>query len=184
MTPLEKIKSRCHIDDITGCWVWKGAVSRSNGGQFNQPRVYSEDYTADATGKTKVVQTGNRAAWHAATGKPIPNGHRVYKSARCTNGLCVNPAHLECGTTADWGAAVAKKGHWKGVNDRIQANRAIARTKTEVTPELAREILASHETGRAISCRLKLHVSIVSRVRTGQLVSVLTQGNPFAGLMT
>lgn len=183
MTPLQRIKDRCTVDEITGCWIWKGATSPSNGGKTRQPRVHSEDYTADPTGKVKTTQTGNRAAWHAANRKPIPSGHRVFKAPCCTNGLCVNPAHLQCGTTEDWGQSVATKGIWRGVPARIAANRAIGRANSVVTPEMAREIAASPDLGIHISARLGIGRSVVSRVRRGQLRSIAAVTNPFAGLL-
>lgn len=184
MTPLAKIKNRCRIDDITGCWIWTGAVRGSNGGLTRMPNVYSEDYTADPTGNTKKTQTGNRAAWHAITGQPIPEGHRVFKAPCCSEGLCVNPGHMACGTTAQWGKSVTTRGNCKGSHARIQANRALGRSKSHVTAEIAQEIRSSPETGRALSSRLDISESVISRVRTGQLLSVLAVQNPFAGLMT
>lgn len=184
MTPaLQKIKDRCRIDSITGCWLWTGAVAMSNGGATKQARIHTEDYTQDETGNTKRVQPGNRAAWHALTGKPIPAGHRVFKTADCNDTLCVNPAHMQCGTTNDWGNSLASKGVWKGQAARIRANRAIGRTRSNVTPSVAAEILNSNETGQQLSARLQLGPTVVSRVRRGQMRSIQQINNPFAGLM-
>ncbi len=184
MTPLQRIKSRCRVDSITGCWIWTGATSKSNGGTTVQPRIHCEDYTRDASGKTKTVQSGNHAAWHAFTGKPIPAGHRVFKTACCTDGMCVNPAHLQCGTTTEWGSSLTSKGIWKGQATRIRANRAIGRTRSHVTPAMAAEILKSNETGLQLAARLQIGDSVVSRVRRGQLPSIHQINNPFAGLMS
>lgn len=183
MTPINKIKDRCRIDELSGCWIWTGATSVSNGGQTHQPRAWSVDYSKDLSGKTKTVQTGNRAAWHAVTGKPIPEGHLVFKAACCTNGLCVNPAHLQCGTTEDWGKSVAAKEIWKDQQTRIQANRAIGRARSVVTPELVREIQSSSESGLSFAARTGIPNSVISRVRRGQLKSVVSVNNPFLGLM-
>ena len=183
MSPIDKIKDRCRIDTFTGCWVWAGALSPSNGGKTKQPRLWAPDYTLDASGNTKTVQTGNRAAWHASTGAAIPAGWRVFKAAACNNGLCVNPAHLQCGSTSAWGQSVAAKAIWKGQQTRIKANRATGRARSYVTTDMAREIQASDETGVQISARTGLNNSIVSKVRTGQLVSVLAINNPFSRLM-
>ena len=182
MTAIDIIKDRCHTDDLTGCWIWRGAVGLSNGGTTRQPRVHSVDYTADPSGNTKTVQTGNRAAWHAFTGRPIPKGHRVYKLACCAGGLCVNPAHLACGTTTEWGQAVAAQGRWKSSNARIQANRAIGRKRSVVSAAMLADIRTSSETGEALAARLGIGRTVVSRARRGQMKSMLA-GNPFAGLI-
>jgi len=182
MTPIEKIKGRCRIDDLTDCWIWTGSTSSSNGGKTRQPRMHSVDYTADPTGGVKVVQTGNRAAWHAHTGTPIAPGHRVYKR-NCINGLCVNPEHLACGTSTQWGAQVAQHGHWRDQPARIAANRATGRARSVVTPSMVRDIQSSAETGLALAARLGIGTSVVSRARRGQLKAVTQVGNFFSGLM-
>lgn len=184
MTPIERIKGRCTVDEITGCWIWKGATSNSNGGKFRQPRVHSEDYTVDPSGQTKKTQTGNRAAWHAHTGKPIAPGHRVFKAACCTNGLRINPAHLQCGSTAEWGRSVAGKGIWRGVTERINANRLIGRKHAALTPEQVREIHASDDKGIDLADRLGVSAQIVSRARNQHMAYVRQAvGNPWGGLL-
>lgn len=183
ITPIQRIKDRCRIDSITGCWVWTGATSSSNDGTTQQPRIHSEDYTRDPSGKTRAVQTGNRAAWHAHTGKPIPEGHRVFKTVACTHPLCVNPAHLQCGTTTAWGHSLSARGIFKGQAKRINASRATGRARTHATPAKAREILTSTETGVQLAARLQISASVVSKVRRGQLPSIHQINNPFAGLM-
>lgn len=180
---LEDIKGRCHIDEITECWVWRGATSDKIGGSALIPRVYGPNFTRDPTGNTKTVQTGNRAVWHALTGKPIPAGYRVFKRVICTNSLCLNPDHLRCGTAKQWGQSMATKGTWKGQAARISANRAIGRSLSVITDEIAAEIRNSDETGLAISKRIGISESVISRTRNMKLKSEFV-GNPFAGLMT
>lgn len=182
MTELDRIKGRCHIDEITGCWEWRGSTTASNGGLTHTPRAWTTDYTLDPTGQTKTVQTGNRAAWHAHTGQPIPQGHRVYKNKLCANGLCVNPAHLACGTDEQWGKAVAKKGIWKNSARRIKANRATGRKNSHVTPEILAYIQSSEKTGVALAAELGIKPSVVSNARRGRMKSIQSR-NPFAGLM-
>lgn len=171
MTEFEKIKGRCHIDSDTGCWHWRGGTSKG------VPRIYATDYTLGE----KTVQTGIRAVWHAITGEPIPDGWRVFHT-RCTNQDCLNPAHLDCGPTADWGKQVAKSGQWKGQSARIKANRAIGRKKSKVTPELLTLIQGSNQTGLELSSQLGIGRSVISKAKRGQLVSIVSVGNPFAGL--
>lgn len=173
MTPLQQIKDRCRVDDLTGCWLWTGAMSE---GKY--PRVHAMDHTAGA----KRVQTGPRAAWQAATGKAIPPGHRVYHK-HCAAPACLNPAHLACGPTADWGAHLAATDAWKGQAARIQANRATGRKRSSVTPELALAFMASNQTGTALAIEHGIKRSVISNARNGKLVSVLSVANPFAGLL-
>lgn len=185
MTPIDRIKSRCTVDEITGCWIWKGGTSPSNGGKFRQPRIHSEDYTADPTGKTKAIQTGNRAAWHAYTKKPIPDGYRVFKANHCHDGLCVNPAHLKCGTFADWGRSIAEKAVWRGVSARINANRLSGRKRAGLTPEQVLEVQTSDEKGVVIAKRLGVSQQLISDARNQRLAYVRqTTGNPWGGLLS
>ena len=179
---LEAIKARCHINELSDCWEWRGATSASNGGLTQTPRIWGVDYTREPAGTLKTVQTGNRAAWHAHTGKPIPKGHRVYKNRLCSNGLCVNPAHLACGTDSQLGEVVAKKGIWKNSSRRIKANRATGRKSAHVTPETLAIIQSSEKTGLALAVELGIGTSVISRARRGEMKS-LQAGNPFAGLL-
>lgn len=174
MTTLQKIKDRCRIDPDTGCWLWAGALSA---GKY--PRIWAPDHTAGGMYK---AQNGIRAVWHVVTGRPIPLGYRVYHY-KCSNNACVCPAHITCGPTASWGKALAAHGIWKGQSTRIQANRAIGRSRSHVTPALAHEIQHSNETGQQLAQRLGLGASVVSRTRRGQMTSVQVVNNPFAGLM-
>ena len=176
------IKDRCRVDEFTDCWIWTGATSPSNAGKTRVPRVWATDYSADPTGATKTIQTGNRAAWHATTRKPIAPGHRVYRSSTCGNLLCVNPDHLSCGSFTDWGKAVAKRGTWKGSNTRIQANRAIGRKRSHITAEMLHEINHSNDTGQALSVRLGVRATVISKARRGEMKS-WGVANPFSGLM-
>jgi len=170
---LTKIKGGCHIDDLTGCWHWRGAMS-----QNKYPRISAPDHTR---GGGMFTQTGARAVWHAHTGKAIPEGHRVYHKG-CSTNTCINPAHLACGPTGDWGKQVATHGNWRGQPARIKANRAIGRKRSAVTPAIAAEIVHSSETGVALAKRLQIKQSVISRVRRGNHMAT-RPNNPFAGLM-
>lgn len=182
MTELAKIKDRCVIN-AHNCWEWRGAMSTSNGClSALTPRIYATDYTRDPLGSIKTIQSGNRAAWHASTGKPIPAGHRIFKS-KCSNGKCVNPDHLTCKTMEQWGKTVAKSGEWKNSSARIKANRALGRKATQVTPELMALILSSEKKGVELVKELGVTETVISRVRTGKIKSLMLVCNPFAGLM-
>lgn len=201
MRTLDEIYGRCKIDDITGCWVWDGAQSDGF------PRVYGPDWerTRDRldaalevafashweSAKTKeaiveamdpamLSQPGRRAVWQMATGKPIPNGWRVY--GKCEHDLCLNTDHMGCGTGAELGRFTAKIGRFKNQPNRIMANRLIGLKRTTITPERFDEILLSEETGVQISARTGVSRSIVSKIRTGGMMVHRPAGGLFSGL--
>ena len=171
---LDQIRANCEIDEDTGCWHWTGALS---GGKW--PRVYAPNLSKP--GNPMEVQTGRRAVWQLHTGQPIPKGHRVH--GRCDDPQCLNPAHMRCGTTTEWGAQMRKTGQYKGAPARVIANRAIGRARSKLTPELIEQIQLSPETGEALSKRLQLNRSIISKARRGKAIAWQSQANPFAGLM-
>lgn len=173
MSTLQKIKDGCFVDDITTCWIWRGSKCDDK-----HPRIYAPNLSK---GGAMDVQTGARAVWQAHTGKAIPKGHRVYHKG-CSNHECVNPAHLACGPTADWGRELTRKGSWKNQPKRIAANHAISRARSTVTTEQAAQILCSNATGRVLSKETGISVSLISRIRRGEHSSVRTN-NPFLGLM-
>lgn len=172
---LEKVRERCYIDEDTGCWLWRGAVS-----QGKWPRVYAPDHSQE--GSPLKTQTGRRAVWHLFTGKAIPNGWRVYGT--CTEDACLNPQHMKCGPTSELGSFIAKSGEWKGVPARIKANRLIARTRAKVTPDMVSEINQSNEKGLDLAQRLNVSDTLVSRVRRGASGKCWQpMGGVFSGLM-
>ena len=175
------ILARCTVDDATGCWVWRGAVSRSNDGTTVQARIWAPDYSLDRAGKIKKALTGTRAAWTMTTREPIPEGLVIFKRPACHD-LCVNPAHLHMGTREEWGQMMASDGVWKAAPKRVTANRATGLKRAKLTPEQVAEIQASEESGVALSQRLGVPRSLISRVRRGELVYA-RQRNPFGGLL-
>jgi len=198
---LDEVYGRCKIDDITGCWIWDGALSAGF------PRVYGPDWATtrdrlDAalevafsshweSAKTKAAilqatepamlsQPGRRAVWQMATGKPIPDGWRVY--GKCLHDHCLNPDHMDCGTGADIGKFTAKVGRFKNQPNRILANRLIGLKRTTVTQDRFDEILLSEESGVQISARTGISRTIISKIRTGGMMVHKPAGGLFAGL--
>lgn len=83
----------------TGCWVWKGAPTKSGG--YGQLGVREPD------GTYKMVRA-HRWSYEHFVG-PIPKGLELDHTCcvapcpggRCAHRLCVNPAHLEPVTHAE-----------------------------------------------------------------------------------
>lgn len=172
MKLLAEIRDRCRIEGSH--WLWMGATSAGG------PNVWAPDFTRDPEG-SKRNQRGPRAVWHIKTGKPIPAGFRVFKT--CTEPLCVNPAHLECIPTAEWGRRLREEGTWKGDLRIIARNRKTARGRTAMTPQKAQVILASPDKGhRALGRELGVHHQAVARVRSGEFTSLMPVASIFSGL--
>lgn len=105
---LDELKLRCRIDDVTGCWIWSGAVKSRN--TWPQPVTW----WVSPDGKGEITQT-RRVAW-MLSGKRIPDGRIVFRC--CDNPLCVNPKHANVGTRADAGAHLSDTGRLKGCPKR------------------------------------------------------------------
>lgn len=168
---LDDIKDRCVITE-TGCWHWKGALSNGK-----WPRIWAPNHTKE--GSPMTAQPGRRAVWHVKTGKPIPDGHRVYGT--CTDPKCMNPEHMACGPTSECGAHMTATGRHKTVARTI-ANRENGGVRSSLNAELVAHIQTSTKTGRALAEELNIAESVVSRARNGRIVFFRPLGGPFSGL--
>lgn len=155
---LEDIKERCYIND-EGCWVWKGAISEGK-----WPRIWAPDHTKP--GSPMKTQTGRRAVWHIKSGVAIPTGYRVYGDCECDQ--CLNPAHMKCGPTSEYGEHIKETGKFRGSVKRITANRATGQKRSKISPGQIAVILGSYETGKDISARMNVSRQLISRYRTGK----------------
>lgn len=170
---LEDIRQRCFIDEDTGCWTWRGAKDDKK-----YPRVWAPNHTKP--GSPMETQTGRRAVWHLSTGKPIPHGHRVYGT--CSNPLCLNPAHMRCDPGPEWGAHMSKSGVHKTIRRTISA-RTIGRKRSILTDAIYAEIIASPESGLALSRRLGISRQTISRARRGKMSAFQSVGAPLSALI-
>lgn len=151
MKTIDEIKGRCRIDEFTGCWNWAGAMV---GGK--SPRIWQTE-----DGKDKSMP-GRRAAW-LALGRELPSGWRVYGT--CDSLVCVNPAHMKAGLTAEFGAHTRASGKQKGNINRIKANRLTGRKRAALPAETVAEVISSNETGVALAARLGVAPATISGYR-------------------
>lgn len=131
---------KCIPEPNSGCWLWMGNVLWNGYGTIWRDRKHAY---------------AHRISWELTTG-PIPDGLCVCH--RCDNPVCVNPAHLFLGTTADNMADKVRKG-------RHQPGEKAPWAKLKADD--VREIRASSDTGRALALRYGLNQSNISRVRSG-----------------
>ncbi len=133
-------QKRIEHDEITGCWLWKGAPG---------------------TGGYGFVKIGGRPRrahrvsyeWHVG---PIPKG--LFVLHHCDIPLCVNPNHLFLGTQAD------------NVRDRDQKGRQARGLKqhlAQLTPKIVRKIRDSTEMGIVLAERYGVSATTISKARRG-----------------
>lgn len=133
---LSDLRSRCVIDDETGCWMWRGAMSADR-----TPRVWMP-LLRDAEG---ITTTGARAAW-LLSGRKLPEGHVVWRRIGTCGNECINPLHGVCGTRQQMHAAIARDGRMKGNPLRAAVN-ARNRVRMMLSPEIVRLGEAMYEAG-------------------------------------
>lgn len=130
---VARIKERCRIDPITGCWHW--ALSLSDG----LPHMHVH---CPETGKV-VKMKGRRASLTLRGGKLLPSGWVAFRAPHCDSADCVNPDHCLAGPPSEYGKAMQELGLWRDKPNRIAANLQINRRRRKLTMEQAREIRAS-----------------------------------------
>jgi hypothetical protein len=83
---IEDLRQRCAIDEITGCWVWKGGA---NGRKNNRaPSIW-----LPAIQKTT---SAGAAICFLTTGR-MPNPGEVWHYTCQTGSMCCNPKHRHAG---------------------------------------------------------------------------------------
>lgn len=119
----------------TGCWLWTGTRDSKGYGVL---KVYP-----------KRMLKAHRIAWELFNG-PIPAGtgyHGTVVMHMCDNPGCVNPAHLQIGTTGDNNADRKRKGRSM---PRRGEQSALSRLSADQVRQLRQEyaLLPLSSTGR------------------------------------
>ena len=151
---IEDIRSRCFIDEDTGCWHWKLAI---NGGA---PHIHFH-----LDGKS-VVMRGRRAV------KVLETGQRLSKSLNCL-GLdscdpdCVAPAHIKVANRKALGAQIRRTGKCKTLKKKA-SGRDAAKAKRKLTVDQVLEIRSSDFSQRALAQQFGVSQCTIWAARSGK----------------
>jgi hypothetical protein len=156
---LEDLRIRCHYDEDTGCWNWRGAAGKK-GRSTAAPRCWLAD-----EGKSVLVA---RAAWMLGRQANLQPTDTVWR--RCRNDLCCNPQHLLRGDKAAWGEWVGRAGYLRGRPERSAMSRRLrqAQGNVRVTQEIAQWVRESGQKGRDIAHAIGESDQLVCKIRKGQ----------------
>jgi len=145
---IADLKDRCHVDEDTGCWHWRGAMQR---GRYPSLRVSALGITTTAGVAICFLLTGKRpakgVAWHST----------------CRNTDCANPAHREPGTRSTQMTAHAIR-RTPLTRALISANR---RGGSRLSEDQIAEIEGSAEKLSALCDRYGICMSYASLLRRG-----------------
>lgn len=165
---LGALRQRCYVDDVTGCWNWRGV------GQ----RAYPVVWVANGAGGGKTM-SARIAAWLAAGHAPAPQGKRYVPM--CRNVACINPKHTATRTWGEFMAEQAARGTC-GTVDNHRARASNARRRRKVSDAAAHVLATSREPIKVLAERFGVYPSTVSKYRAGVLRrrEVMPQASAFA----
>lgn len=155
---VNDLRDRCHVDDITGCWIWKHAA----------PQGVPHVHFVHPVRKVRTTAKGRRASLIIASGHDLPRGHVAWRKACCHEDLCVNPAHACSGTKAEWGKWLTKTGAVKNLPSKSAgAKRAWDRRGRKITPEMRQIILNDPASNEKLAKRLGVSSFAIWSCRQG-----------------
>lgn len=164
----QRLKDQCHVDDITGCWEWRGGRRLGIGCVC----VYLDN------GERQKMRP-NAAAAYFTHGSYVPYMQAV-PTGCCTNRDCANPAHWRYGTRAEHGEYRAKTGMLKNRPGIIAANKVTHAKARKLKPEQVelirtsglslRQLEIATGVSRATVLRARRYETYVDRPITGTSV--------------
>ena len=166
---LDDLRARCVINEETGCWHWRLAISQGS------PRVHVKHPALP--GDNKSTMRGRRAALLLATGRDLPKGQFAYARLCCAASDCVNPKHARAGSRAEHGEWLRKTGKVKNLLSKSAASRRTwDKRGRKLTPEMRQEILHSGEPHSALAQRFGVSKFVIYQVRKGITHSAVMPG--------
>lgn len=160
ITTVEDVKGRCVVDEMTGCWHWKGSFHKDPKGN-RTPMLWVFD-----SPRGKFRNMSGPIAVLEISGKRTPEIEMGWRDCRCDD--CLNPAHIRGGTRTDFGLWIRMYGLWKNNPARAAAGRRAARARTEITPEIIERVKAAPTTSEAAR-QEGITQSHASKIRRGRI---------------
>jgi len=141
--------SKAEIKNPDECWSWCGAISKNGYGCY-------------AIGRTRA--SAHRVAYEIGHKKRIPAGLVVRH--KCDNKKCVNPSHLEIGTSKENSQDMVSRGRANN-GCRIGENNGNAKLSCDQI-EMVKHFIAAGRTNKWIASRVGVTHSMISRIRLGK----------------
>jgi hypothetical protein len=147
---LEDLKSRCKVDDMTGCLVWQGSTIKSGGAVW----LPALKQARSVTGAFNFLKPDSRREG----GK-----HWI---ASCGNSLCADESHRVIGTLSDAMRAVRPT---LTPQHRAKIAATTRKNNGKHSNELAAYIRSSTESTAALAKFAGLHESTICKIRSGEM---------------
>lgn len=158
-----------NVEQVGNCWEWTGATSSTGHPIINLRQKIDG---MPRTGCNLV-----RRFVYMLNGGELK--HRQPIDCRCSNKLCVNPAHLFQSTSQKVAKKAAKRGMWSG-EARSRKISAKKRQQSKLNPSIAADIRLSNESGPILAERYGVNKSLVNSIKRGEIWK--DYSSPFAGL--
>lgn len=151
---IADIKDRCFVDEITGCWHWRGARSGGKTPDVRTPSLWLPALQRRTTLGIAicVLLTGEEP-------KPGVRWHCI-----CETKGCANPDHRKAGNKSTQMLAAKLKRSPAQCARIAKGKRAVS----ELSDEAAAEIRLSEEPLRVLAARHSISISHTSNIKNGK----------------
>jgi hypothetical protein len=150
---LQHLKDRCHIEEGTGCWLWRGAMNKG---------VPNINVRIDGR---KLNMRGSRAAKCLEKGAILPKHVECWRVVGCSD-TCVNPKHVKAATAKERGEYTREHQTQRHIPSRIAAARIGGKAKRKLTQDQVDMIRSSDESTCELARMLGVSRYAIWAIRT------------------